>query len=384
MTTPYSGNVDTFPATVAVPSGSDTPSSALFATADEGNADRGAWLKVHAPIGPLLTWSPAAPGWPLGIGPYAMCFNDQPTAQDWIVLEYGNVASQWAAYHGVGDGNWIEVGSDVASGTPPSGLCVTSAGVIWVTTFGATNLAQWSSPGYGSNFTAATGTTVSACTDYRIAALGSVVVGAVGTSTSGTAQLGITSSSGFASHATGITTTKWLLRSNGSQAIAVPITVGGTGIAAYYTSDGVTWTGVSVTTSIFQPEDLAWDSVRHRWVLITSFFHVYVSSDGITWTQLTTTITTPSLLPVSLACVMGNYFALLTTSTSDYQLAASYDGITWTLLTMFLRSPSGASGALFAAPAQLGFAPLVNPASGSPAATNTRFSGICALGDAPL
>lgn len=47
MTTPYAGNAANYPEAVNVPSGSDVPTSTLFATAYEGEIDRSAWLRAR-------------------------------------------------------------------------------------------------------------------------------------------------------------------------------------------------------------------------------------------------------------------------------------------------------------------------------------------------
>ena len=389
MSHDYAGNPSNYPSAVTLgDDGVDDPDFVTFNTGYEGALDRNAWNKSHAGIGPLISWQLPLT-WTLGLGPYAVAFYDQPLWQDWIVLEYGNVTGHWGAYHGPGDGTWTQIGTDVSTGTPPGCVVAASDGSIWVSNFVSGTIITWRSPGYGSNFNAGASNTVTACTDYRMVAVGSgiglSIVGAIGSSTSGQAQLGIVSNIGFTSSLASLTTQGWVLKSNGSNVIAIP--VGVSSPLAYQSADGgETWTSASIGSGTELIIDLCWDAARAQWVLGTipggGVSKFYASPDGATWSPLGTIGGSSEVVSISaLACVNGNYFTLYANGT-NFNLAASYDGIKWTTVPVTIYAGTANLPGLVASPSQLVGAPLLKPSTGSP--TNVRFSGLACLGGAIL
>lgn len=380
----YEGNPDTFVGTITQPDDSPSPNATVINTPVQGVMNNTAWLKARIALAALLTWAAPA-NWPENFGPYAMTFYDEPLFEQWLVIGYNSgPPSSWTVYYGTGDGNWTAFAVPVSGGAP-SCMTVASDGSVWATGFGASTLLHWRLATPGGTFTTITATSASTCTDYRAAAIGTTVVAAVGSSTAGGAKLGtiLTSGSpGFNANQSGITANEWALRSNGTQAVAVPAQ-SGTSIVAYSTTDGVTWSANTVATSTDDVMDLAWDDVRDRWMLVSQaggIAHIYTSPDAVTWTLLATlgNGSTENIGPVALACVTGNYFLLLPLG-SNFQLVVSYDGIKWSAVPVVLAGVSGAIPTLARGPGQLAYAPLVN-SQAAPVTTATRFSGVAGLG----
>src|SRR5580692_1549605 len=89
MPTSYAGNPANWPTSVPVPSGSDAPSSTLFASGFEGTIDRTAWLKANMEGGQAAagywTWTSNPRNLSSGNTDFLGCACYDPTYGQWLV-----------------------------------------------------------------------------------------------------------------------------------------------------------------------------------------------------------------------------------------------------------------------------------------------------------
>ena len=345
-------------------------------------------------------WQPAFT-WTSPAGPYLLCWDDFNSATDagsqrWLLGSFSAGGSPVVEiFYGSGTdpatSNWTQLGGNIASQEPPTGMCLDSAGTVWVSIAGGggANTAQaWSCPSGGS-FALVSNIGVTACTDFQIVAVGAQTIGAYGSSTAGDAELRQVSpvSSLFG----GLTAGAWILKSNGSYALAIPKVAGGGN--AYVSPTGATWTSTALSGVIGganTPIDAAWNPSLLVWCLAvavsgggTKFF---TSSDGQSWVASSATLASAPFTSGSLAMasVAGRFVALgYNSGTETSQVVYSDDAIHWYGTQAFLYSGIAAVPVIASSPTQLAACAAI-PRTVTSGTQPVRFSLQAGLPTAPL
>lgn len=328
-------------------------------------------------------------------GPYQLVYHDQSQTQQWVATSFNSGGSpQVALYYGGADGTWTQIGSPAGTNHTPSSACVDSSGNIWVTVYdgSVTQVHSWVAAGLSGSLSSNPVTTVGFTpSDFQVAAIGTTIVAAVGAASGANAALGTTSTgASFTSVLGSITAQSWILRSNGMKVLAVPANVASTGVAAYVTTNGVSWTSATIGIGVGESAiDAQWDAARSQWVLITessTSIFVYTSSDGQTWSQVAKRTPATFWPPTSLSIVTGVYVLALTVGigSNTSQLAVSVDGgATWHVTPERMYGSGAApSGRIYASPNQIIF--WMPPVRDSATVESVRTGNLVGPGDTTL
>ena len=294
------------------------------------------------------------------IGPYALTWNDSsagPSAQTWLMGSFVTGMSATAqVLSGTGDGTWTPVGAPVGLGSPPSCICVDSAGNIYVSSvFSTTYAAAKCTP--GGTFAAYSSAAVGGLSDFQLAAVGTTILGGVGSSTSAFALLGVLSGGSFVAHLSGLTAQLWVIRSNGSLVVAAAQPANQN---LYTSSDGVTWTTTALVGLIGAGStiaDVAWSTEKSLWLMVVTVASghntFYTSVDGVTWVATGASLATTSI--VALAAIGKAWVALSVNNSNGVStLAYSYDAATWYSALTQLHGNTTDIPKLAASPMQVG------------------------------
>lgn len=277
----------------------------------------------------------------LGNTPYAIAWND--VGQFFYFAEFTAGGSpNINIYQAYGQDATAPSSSSISIGSnnPATSMAVTSAGVLWVvTTNGSASNAVNVSYGGGAFITP---TSVNSPTDFKIAAIGTTIVGAIGSSVAAGILCEVTTG-GLVEYVATLTVQSWALKSNGTYALAVPLQAGPPSV--YKTTTGTSWTSSSLSGVIGTsdvPIDIAWSPYLSKWLMAVSVSGgnntaFYSSPDGVTWTATGTTLSSSN--PFKSLCAIGAIWVGTTYNSSTYvgQLAHSPDGVSWYASPVFLR-----------------------------------------------
>lgn len=360
----YAGNAASFPPTVGLIDDSDSPNASNFNVAPQGVADRTAWLKARAAnagqnwrkvfscaaitgSSPIYSfgsaaWDPLTSRWMLGF------------QSDFLA---GDTANAFIGY-GLDDDfaeAWTQIGSGaiVSSGSPAvKSLSAdpTVVGQYWAGVYlnghspnpavelyqAATISSAWSLVRTWAPGSSAFDIKLATFGGYLIAAVMAGSVGVNGCMLSSTATAGA-SWSDYDTLAGGAVGSQWALVAGPSQVIAVILFDTLTGDQVYTSTDGHTWTPVSLPGIGVHDQcaGLAWDAVRSLWVLAmnntsTLRGYLYTSPDGITWTK--GSAMPPLCVATDIAVLQGNYIVALADAGSagaSGQIYSVDGGVTW-------------------------------------------------------
>lgn len=375
MPTPYAGNASNYPTDVNILSGSDVPNTATFNTAYEGTLDRTAYNNARIPS-PAQNWYPEMIGGSSQFQcacPIEAVGTLQPTAlatpATWMYITQSSSklqATLTGGLDGAAGGSHLGTFFGVDGGTATGAACCQdSGGTPWCVNLGTVSATQtlyvngwngstWQVAQTVTSFTGSTSGPVAMCN------LGATVIYGVPIINAGDTYV-VSSSNGF--NTTSKTTftasslggvggfADMLLKSNGSQVLAVPSQTPMGATPSYYTTpDGVTWTQQTFTGITFNTTDriegLCWYALAAVWVLAiqtnwgtspaTTAF--YSSPDGINWTKIANGpthlyIADLEVIANALVCTMqdGNAAAGASGSEPSGQIFSDDNGVTWRL-----------------------------------------------------
>ncbi len=304
---------------------------------------------------PQVTWSGG------GSGPYSLTWNDAavgPSAQSWLFgsLTTGAGAACQVFYGGGDDTTWTQVGGNFGIGAtagPISSLAVDSAGTIWAAVVvSGTTVGLGSCPAGGSfsSFSYAG----SNLTDFQVVSVGSLVMGAIGSSSAAAASLVLCNTGSLTTGLSGLTAQTWSLRSNGSLAVAVAQPDNQT---VYTSVFGTSWVATNIQSLVGVGSNLidtAWNPAKARFLLcVRAGGHdvFYTSPDGVVWTA--TGASLESTTTVALACV-GDTWVGLSASGNNVQVIYSTDGVRWFSTGSWLYGSGSNIPRLQSSPSQFG------------------------------
>jgi hypothetical protein len=251
------------------------------------------------------------------------------------------------AYNSGGGGTVVPISSDgTGDYTSYTGFSLTAppidatvdlaSGIVMVATnVGGTTLSFASTAGTNlDTFGGGTSTgsqAVSGLSDVRVAAIAGKFILAAGSSTATAATLfylAAGSAPPLTSALTGLTVSKWILKSNGTTVLAIP-SIGGAS-SVYSTTNGTSWTSSALPIGSLTPLDLAWSEALQLWLLSTNASQFYTSPDGVTWTSTgpSPTLTTGIAWAVA-ASGRGWAAAFIASGTSLVRIIYSDDAVRW-------------------------------------------------------
>jgi hypothetical protein len=305
MPTPYQGDPTSYPSEVDVLATTDAPTPSNFNVPHMGILDRAAWLYAHD--------TRAAEDWYPEIAPSAAFASSSagivaaawdPNLRQWLVVALNNVPTSCEVFSGYGmdqSAQWSIVGSLIAPIGQPIIACAiaadpTTAGNYWLgtsssngSTYGL-NVYQYASGSWTQEYNDS-----GFHTDVQMATLGSRIIFLECQNTSTGMSLNSSANSGSTWQTTPLLqgATSYLLKSSGTQAIAIPYGLPLTTFAYYVSSDGVTWTtqnlpalngGVQYVTGLTWGADLQGPCWLITVQVTSTTTSTYRSPDGLSWT----------------------------------------------------------------------------------------------------
>lgn len=365
MPSPYSGNPANYPTSINLPSGSDPPTAAIFNTAFEGAIDRSSWIAAHGTLADLVDLDPAVT-WPAPSstsGPYVMCWDDTSLAVDSAAGQRW-LAGAWDLtnihiYAGFADSTpWTQVGGNITYSKSPSGICVDSAGNIYVAGYQGITTGQVDiyKRAPGGSFASLATSSVASVTDMQIATDGTNLYYAAGSSVGGG---GVFNRVGGGS-VSGISAAQWILRGSPTMVLAIPAQAAAS--PTIYKAVGSTFTtnAIAALSATDVARDLCWSVLLQKWVLIATTggtgTKVVTSPDGVTWT-LQVTLAHPAQPFVNIVAVGPWLVAAManpSNGTPNWLAVSSDGGVTWSAVPTGTTIASLTASALVASPMQIG------------------------------
>jgi len=279
-----------------------------------------------------------------------------PIHKDWSFLSWSNIWSQTSTHHGI---KYFELGVDQASALPYKHLVVLGSNYAGA---GST----WFKHHYGVNFA----NTVSASQDddggniTSVHKIGNRLVFAgyrssMDTAANGCQMFWSTSSNSPTQNSAYTYQTPHqygLVPAENPSSTYLWLTAELTRAQyqnnAHKTTDGLTFTTMSVTTDMRYPGRLTWSTAGNCWICITHEGKIYTSPDGLTWTLRTSPTGMPTSIGTNSApfgstayrfCIdhptQGTFIMLETSDSDNLYMLKTTNGTTFTLQNIAPGNP---------------------------------------------